>query len=430
MRVLMVSWEFPPHMVGGLARHVAEIAPELAAQGVDLHLLTPLVGDAPAVAQITQRFTVHRIVSPHLSGDASLVTKAQRVNADLQAAAMALHREVGGFDLIHNHDWLTAFSSVPLAHALGPPLLTTIHSLERGRMSGYLSTDQSVAIDRTEAWLAHEAQRTITVSRFMAQHVQDVLGVPASKINVIYNGVTLPNGWEAQPSLRDAQRRSIRQRYAPNDERLICFVGRLVHEKGAQTLLAALPQVRQQVPNVKLVIAGTGPMADQLREQAAASGITEEVVFAGYISDAERNELYAVADAAVFPSLYEPFGIVALEAMSFGCPVVVSATGGLAEIVEGHETGIVVEPNNPGSLAWGILHTLEHPKWAAARAANALRDLATTYSWQRIAAQTIGTYRHVLTQWHDDADALPADNRRPARRAANGASQTSDYVRS
>jgi glycosyltransferase involved in cell wall biosynthesis len=278
-------------------------------------------------------------------------------------------------------------------------------------------------------WLAHEAQRIITVSRFMGQHLQDSLGVAPSKIDVIYNGVTLPHGEEAQPRLPDVQRRSIRQRYAPNNERLICYVGRLVYEKGAQTLLAALPQVRERIANVKLVIAGTGPMAEQLQHQAAASGVADHVIFAGYISDAERNQLYGLADVAVFPSLYEPFGIVALEAMSFGCPVVVSKTGGLAEIVEGHETGIVVEPGNPGSLAWGILHTLEHPKWAAARATNALRDLATTYSWRCIAEHTIATYRHVLAQWRDDAQAPLADPRRPARRATNGANRSGEYAR-
>lgn len=430
MRVLMVSWEFPPHSVGGLARHVAEIAPALVEHGADLHLLTPLVGDTPATEQIARQFTVHRVASAHGS-NAPLIPKVQHINADLQAAGMALQREVGGFDLVHNHDWLTAYSSVSLAHALHRPLLATIHSLERGRMSGYLSTEQSVAINGTEVWLAHEARRIITVSRFMAQHLRDALDVPPSKIDVIYNGVTLPHGGGARPALGDGQRHNIRQRYTPNDERLICYVGRLVYEKGLQTLLAALPQVRERIGNVKLVIAGTGPMAEQLQHQAAASVITDHVVFAGYISDAERNELYAVADAAVFPSLYEPFGIVALEAMSFGCPVVVSATGGLAEIVTPHETGIVVEPNNPGSLAWGILHTLEHPDWAAARATNALRDLATTYSWRCIAAQTIGTYRHMLAQWRDEPEAQPADSRRPARRAAaNAASRTSDYMRS
>lgn len=407
MRVLMVSWEFPPHTIGGLGRHVADVAPALAAQGVDLHLITPLVGDAPATEQIVPHFTVHRVASPHIYTDAPLIAKVQHANADLEAAGRELQHAVGGFDLIHGHDWLAAWSSVELHRALERPLVVTIHSLERGRQQGYLGTDQSVAIDGVEEQLAGAADRIITVSRFMAQQLQHAFSLSPSTIDVIYNGVTAPT-----PPLCAAQRRDVRRRYANDDEHLVCFVGRLVYEKGAQTLLAALPQVHSQLPNIKVAIAGTGPMAEQLQQQAAASGLADRVVFAGYVSDEARNALYSVADVAVFPSLYEPFGIVALEAMSFGCPVVVSATGGLAEIVQPHETGIVAEPNNPASLAWGITHTLEHPKWAAARAANALRDLATTYNWQRVATQTIATYQRVLTAAHTAGDVPLAQGRR------------------
>ena len=132
------------------------------------------------------------------------------------------------------------------------------------------------------------------------------------------------------------------------------------------------------------------------------------MIFAGYISDEARNDLFAVADVAVFPSLYEPFGIVALEAMSYACPVVASATGGLAEIVRPHETGILAEPGNPDSLAWAILHTLQHPEWAAARARNALHELETTYSWTRIAARTIKTYHQTLMSWRQNIPQQPA----------------------
>jgi glycosyltransferase involved in cell wall biosynthesis len=288
-------------------------------------------------------------------------------------------------------------------------------------MQGHLHTPQSWWIHNIERELATNAARIITVSRYMAQQAHDVLNVAPSMIDVIYNGVTLPCAATPRPAPDNEQRRAVRRRYAADHEALICFVGRLVHEKGAHTLLAALPRIRERVPHAKLVIAGTGPEADHLRHQAAASGMADHVRFAGYISDDARNELYGVADVAVFPSLYEPFGIVALEAMSFGCPVVVSTAGGLAEIVESHETGITTEPGNSDSLAWGVLHTLEHPDWAAARATNALQALQTTYSWQRIAAQTLDTYRCVMAAWHDgagDHDTASADERLPVRHSA------------
>lgn len=404
MRVLMVSWEFPPHTVGGLGRHVADIAPKLAAQGVDLHIVTPLVGDAPQHEQPVPNLHIHRVTGAVRADDhADLIERTQRANASLEAAAIALHANVGGFDLIHAHDWLAAFSSVALQQALQRPLVATIHSLEWGRMQGHIHTPQSWWIHNIEHELATSAARIITVSRYMAQQAHDVLNVAPSMIDVIYNGVALPCVPVPRSASDDEQRRLVRRRYAGDHEALMCFVGRLVHEKGAHTLLAALTRIRERLPHAKLVVAGTGPEMEHLRGQAEASGMVGHVQFAGYISDEARNELYGVADVAVFPSLYEPFGIVALEAMSFGCPVVVSATGGLAEIVVPHETGITTEPNNPESLAWGVLHTLEHPHWAMARAANALRALQTTYSWQRIAAQTICTYRHVMDTWHDGA---------------------------
>jgi len=419
----MVSWEFPPHTVGGLGRHVADIAPELAAQGVELHIVTPLVGDAPQHEQPAPNLHIHRVAGAVRADDrADLIERTQRANSSLEAAAITLHADVGGFDLIHAHDWLAAFSSVALQHALQRPLVATIHSLEWGRMQGHFHTPQSWWIHSIERELATSAARIITVSRYMAQQAHDVLNVSPSMIDVIYNGVTLPCATTTRPAADHEQRRAAHRQYAADHEALICFVGRLVHEKGAHTLLAALPHIREHVPHAKLVIAGTGPEADRLRHQAEASGIADHVQFAGYISDAARNELYGVADVAVFPSLYEPFGIVALEAMSYGCPVVVAATGGLAEIVVPHETGITTEPNNPGSLAWGVLHTLEHPDWAAARATNALRALQTTYSWQRIAAQTIATYRYVVAAWHDGApnhDTVATNERSPVQHGAS-----------
>jgi glycosyltransferase involved in cell wall biosynthesis len=127
--------------------------------------------------------------------------------------------------------------------------------------------------------------------------------------------------------------------------------------------------------------------------------VADHFFFTGFIADDIRDKLYQVVDVAVFPSLYEPFGIVALEAMAFGCPVVASKVGGLAEFVRPHETGILTDPGDPDSLAWGILHTLQQAKWATVRAHNALQVVTDVYNWDRIAAQTVGAYRHIYTEW-------------------------------
>jgi glycosyltransferase involved in cell wall biosynthesis len=179
-------------------------------------------------------------------------------------------------------------------------------------------------------------------------------------------------------------------------------VGRIVYEKGIHVLLDAWARLAGQVRG-RLVIAGIGPHLEMCEAQARALGLNDRVLFAGKISDAERDRFYHAADVAVFPSLYEPFGIVALEAMAAACPVVVTQTGGLQEIVRPHETGITVPPDHIDALAWGILHTLQHPNWAQARAHNALDDLRTLYSWQHVAQEQSAIYRQLQTSQHLEA---------------------------
>jgi glycogen synthase len=388
----MLSWEFPPHVVGGLGKHVADLAPALAAQDIELHIVTPGLRDGLLQEAVCDGVTVHRV--PPIATDdpaQNIVHFSQTNNRYLERAGIELAERLGGFDLIHGHDWLVAYSSVALKYALKTPLLMTLHSMERGRMQGHLASEQSVAINGTEWWLTYEADHVITVSHYMAGQIRDHFNVPPSKISVIYNGVDLP----ATPPLDEETRSQFRAAYAPPDERIVYYVGRIVHEKGVQVLVDAAPLILRQQPNTRFVIAGTGAYLEAVRAKVRSRAIDDRFVFAGFVPDDVRDRLYEVADVAVFPSLYEPFGIVALEAMAQGCPVVVSNTGGLAEFVRPHENGILVAPGDPESLAWGVLHVLQYPAWAAARAANARRDVETLYNWQHIAAQTVATYRQV-----------------------------------
>lgn len=400
MRLLLLSWEFPPHIVGGLGKHVADLAPALAAQGIDVHVITPNLRGGEEVERLGERATVYRVPAHDQTQNAhDLVTFSQASNTFLERKGHELHAALGGFDMIHGHDWLVAHSSVALKYALKRPLIVTVHSMERGRMQGNLSSAQSLAINGTEWWLTYEAWRVITVSHYMGRQVHQYFGVPQDKLDVIYNGVTIP-----PRSITDAdERAAFRAVYARPDEQIVYYVGRIVYEKGVQVLVEAAPHVLRELPNVKFVIAGTGGHLDTLRDLVRERGLDQHVVFTGFIADDIRDKLYQIADVAVFPSLYEPFGIVALEAMAYGCPVVVAETGGLAEFVRMHETGILTQPGDASSLAWGILHTLQQPEWAAVRVANALRDVRELYHWPRIAAQTIGTYRRVQREWRASA---------------------------
>jgi glycogen(starch) synthase len=392
----MLSWEYPPYIVGGLGRHVADIAPALAAQGMDVHVVTPNIRHAPAVEEVMPGLTIHRASVPEPAHDlSSLVLSTKLSNNCLQETALKLHEEVNGFHIIHAHDWSVAYSSVALKHVLKLPLLVTIHSTEYGRMLGHLVSEESREIHGIEEWLACEASRVITVSKYMAQQIRSIFNVPEDKIDTIVNGVTMP----ADPPMAGDERANFRQQYAEPDEKIVYYVGRVVHEKGLHILVDAAPRILEKFPRLQFIVAGVGPYLDTVKERAREQGVATHFNFVGFIADDVRDKLYQVADVAVFPSLYEPFGIVALEAIAHECPVVVSATGGLAEVVRSHETGIVTQPDDPESLAWGILHTLQYPQWAAARASNAQHELEVIYNWNRIASRTIDIYRRTYNAW-------------------------------
>jgi glycosyltransferase involved in cell wall biosynthesis len=214
----------------------------------------------------------------------------------------------------------------------------------------------------------------------------------------------VPNGIYVHPDpfASEAERAAFRRHFVADGQPLVFYVGRLVYEKGLHVLLDAWPQVLAAFPRARLVIAGTGAYLDTLKSRAWALGIAADVIFTGFIPDDERDKLYHVADAATFPSLYEPFGIVALEAMAARCPVVVAETGGLTEVVALHETGLKVHPGDSSSLAWGILHTLQHPDWSRARAENAYRVASEEYNWDAIAAATLGVYERAYVEWQLD----------------------------
>lgn len=391
MRILLLSWEFPPHVVGGLGKHVADLTPALTAQGIEVHVVTPQLRGGAETEEICSGLIVHR-VPLDVAATNDIVVFSHSSNGSLEQKGRELSAEYGGFDLIHGHDWLIAHSSVALKYTLKRPLVVTVHSMERGRMQGTINSEQSRAIDGTEWWLTYEAWRVITVSHYMARQVRTFFGIPSDKLDVIYNGVTMPH----IERLVEPEFSRFRSAYAQPHEQIVLSVGRIVHEKGVQVLIEAVPQILRQQPHTKFVIAGTGPYLPSLQALAHERGVADHCIFTGFIPDDVRDKLYQVADVAVIPSLYEPFGIVALEAMSYGCPVIVSETGGLAEVVRAHETGILTRPGDPASLAWGILHSLLHAEWSQKRAANALRDVEEIYNWRNIATQTIATYQRTL----------------------------------
>ncbi len=171
-------------------------------------------------------------------------------------------------------------------------------------------------------------------------------------------------------------------------------MGRLVREKGVEILIEAMAGVLAAHPEAKLVVAGAGPY-EHLAARARALGIGHKVSFAGFVSD-DLARLYAIADVAVFPSLYEPFGIVALEAMAAGVPVVSSDVGGLREVVTHGLTGLHTWANNPHSLAWGVSQVLGDNVLASRLRRRARQEVLARFHWDGIAEQTLGVYEEAL----------------------------------
>jgi len=396
VKVLMLSWEFPPLVTGGLGRHVAELAPALAQNGVEVHVVAPHVNPPHQREKLHPKLMVHWVDNAVVDPTADIYTRAVATNELLDARATELWDEFEGFDLIHAHDWLVGIAAIELKLRHKCPLVATIHATERGRWrNATLPNQLSKNIDAVERNLTFEAWRVIACSRYMVSELKWLFALPSDKLDMIPNGITMAQVDRFSPT----ELAIFRARYAPPDAPLIFSVGRLVYEKGFHVLLQAMPRVLKEFPAAKLVLAGKGPLAGELRTQATALGIAENVYFAGFISDDDRDRFFSVASCAVFPSLYEPFGIVALEAMKYGCPVVASDVGGLGEVVTHDETGTLIFSDDPESTAWGILHVLRDPAAAADRAAAARLMVARKYNWHRIARQTIEmVYRRVITE--------------------------------
>jgi len=409
-RVLMLSWEFPPRLVGGIARHVDELSRALARQGVEVDVVTahhPGAPDREVVAEFPGeagwgggRVRVLR-AGPAPVNPLDFIVEIDHLNFGL--LEKLLEEGSFGYDVIHAHEWLVALAGRTLKHGLGLPLVGTIHGTEWGRNGGIHNALQHY-IHSVEWLLTYEAARVICCSRFMENEVIEALKVPRDKLHVVPNGVD-PERVRCRAT--PAELAGFRSRWALPGERIVFFVGRLVREKGLEVLIDAIPHVLAAHPDAKFVIAGGG-WHGHLWERAAALGVGEKVVFTGFVAEADLPRLYALAEVAVFPSVYEPFGIVALEAMAAGVPVVTSDIGGFREVVRHGETGIHTWANNPESLAWGINLVLSDGALARRLREAGKREVEARYRWGAIAEQTLQIYREAMSGAVAQGPAAPA----------------------
>jgi len=384
--VLILSWEYPPLIEGGLARHVPKLSEALVELDVDVHVLTR-GGEEPPPGETAGGVAIHRIREPTRPTDlGEFVAWVERMNADMLAAGVQLGDDYD-FDLVHGHDWLVAMACDHLARRFGAPLVATIHATEHGRHQGWVDKHPQSHIHGVERWIANRAEGVIACSYYMREQIVDIFGVGEQNISVIPNGID-PD--DLQPHVGPELER-LRLEFAAPDEKLVLLIGRLVYEKGFQLALEAMPTLIERCPRTRFLVAGSGTHEPELRRQAAQLGLMAHGTFLGWIGDDVLHSLYRIADVCVVPSIYEPFGLVALEAMASGCPCIVADTGGLREVVPHEEAGLRFRARDPEALAEVATRVLSDDELGRRLVAEAY-DHLRRFDWLDVAERTSALY--------------------------------------
>jgi len=381
----MVSWEYPPVIVGGLGRHVYQLATALAADGHQVVVLSrqPFCTDPASHPTTDQTCEGVRVIAaahdPHeFEFGPDMMAWTLATGHAMTRAGLRL-RDTWVPDVVHAHDWLAAHPAIALAEFFDVPMVSTMHATEAGRHSGWVSGTISRQVHALESWLARESDSLITCSASMADEITELFGPGLGGITVIPNGID-SSRWPFAPR---------RKRAGPPE---LLFFGRLEYEKGVHDAIAALPRIRRSHPGTTLTIAGDGTQQEWLVETARKHKVLKAVHFAGRADHDQVLELLHRADAAVLPSHYEPFGIVALEAIAAGTPLVTTNVGGLGEAVIDGKTGLSVPPRDVPALTAAVRTVLDDPSAAARRAVAARRRLTSDFDWHTVAAHTQQVY--------------------------------------
>jgi glycosyltransferase involved in cell wall biosynthesis len=414
MKIAVFVYEYPPKIVGGLGTYAAEITRKFVLMDHDVTVFT-MNDDAGSLPtrEIWRGIEIHRPL--HIDVSDSL---PDVIAEDIKKWGRGLHlfgkllvynyltasklinelikKEGMKYDIVVAHDWLSVMGGVTVKKESGLPLAFHVHSTEKGRTLG----NGSSVVSNIELRGGNMADMVVTVSYAMKEELIK-LGFPQDKIYVSYNGVD-PQKYNPE-SVSAEQVRKIRESYGlKDDDFMILFLGRLVGVKGVDKLIMAMPHVLLKIPKAKLVIVGVGDLQEYLTNLVRTMRLDDYVRFRfDFIPEEERILNYAACDVAVFPSLYEPFGIVALEAMSMEKPVVVGATGvsGMREIVvccSEEQCGYHIDPNNPSDIAWGITSALENPERRKWLGKNGRKRVLKEFTWSRIAEKTVELYAKIL----------------------------------
>lgn len=389
----MLSWEYPPVVIGGLGRHVHQLATALAAAGHEVVVLSRRSPDTdpsthPSTDEISEGVRVVAAAQdPHeFDFGRDMMAWTLAMGHSMIRAGLSLRSKVSGRrthtwrpDVVHAHDWLVAHPAVALGEFYDVPVVSTMHATEAGRHSGWVSGPISRQVHTLESWLVRESDSLITCSASMRDEITELFGPGLAEIQVIRNGI-------------DAARWPFALRRTRQGPPRLLYVGRLEYEKGIHDAIAALPRIRRRHPGTTLTIAGEGTQLDWLKEQARLHRVLKATNFIGKLDHSDMLALLHGADAIVLPSHYEPFGIVALEAAATGIPLVTSTAGGLGEAVINRETGVSCAPRDVAGLAAAVRAVLDDPAAAQRRALAARERLTSDFDWHTVATETARVY--------------------------------------
>jgi len=370
MKVAMIGWEYPPFKAGGLATHCYGLTRSLADKNVKVDFYMPKTkhsakSDKPNlfIKEVgeTEVFPYDRPNVKELEG--------KFYDAVYKYNEMVVSSVKGKYDVIHCHDWLTMKAGVELKEKTGAPLVITVHSTEYDR-SGWLSPNQWF-IDLEKEGM-QKADKIIAVSHFTKRVIIDKYGIDPNKIEVVHNAVY---------PICEGQKKDI-----------VLFLGRLTIQKGPEFFLKAAKKVIEYKPNSQFVVAGMGDMLPKLIDQAVELGISNKVIFTGLISDEEVKHIYGISSVYVMPSVSEPFGITALEAISAGTPTIVSKTAGVAETFK---NCLKVDFWDTDEMANKIVSLLKY-KPLHKTISNEGKNEINLFTWHRVADRTIDVYRRTI----------------------------------
>jgi glycogen(starch) synthase len=383
MKILHLTWEYPPRIVGGISRHVYYLAQELANLGSEVYIVTLEFPNA-SFEESYNNVYVYRVKVEFPSYD--FLTWVYAFNHFFEKKVAMLNKS---FDIIHIHDWLVAPAGISLKYFLKKPLILTLHSLEIGRV-GSISNPVSSVISSIEWWSTYEAKKIITTTNFMKQEIINHFKVPENKIEIIFNGINV-NGYNIQVDKNEIKRKL----GIPEHCKIVLFVGRITEQKGVKYLIEASPYVLKNNSNVRFVIVGDGWQINEIKQRINDLNLNWAIKLTGYVDDFTLKQIIKSADVLVAPSIYEPFGLVALEGMANGIPVIVSNIGGFKEIVEHNVDGLHVNPFNVHEIASAILSVINNEEYAKYLVNNA-RNKVLKFSWKEAAKRTLEVYKSVL----------------------------------